>query len=309
MRIKTINILTYLQESNFEYDYYGKIDISINGYSSLQNIKSDSITWIKDESYYKDKLFYGLKNVLVVSSPDIKIKEINNDDIGFIICRNPKEIFFTILNRYFGQEKNDAFISPDSVIMSKKIGQGVCIGNNCYIGPDVIIGDNVVIKNNVSIEGNTKIGNNTVIHSGVVIGTDGFGYFKNNKGKNIKVPHYGGVIIGDDVEIGANTCIDRGTLDDTVIGNNVKISNLCHIAHNVKIHDCCVITAGVVITGSTVIGKNTYIAPGAKIKNQLTIGENSLIGMGAVVLTDVEENKVVVGIPAKVIREKCEGGK
>ena len=303
MCIKAIDILNFLQKSNLKYDYFGRMDISINGYSSLHNIKDNNITWIKNESYYKDDLFSGLKNVLVVSGPDIKIKEVNNDDIGFIICKNPKAIFFTILNKFFSQEKYIEFISPNSVVLCKKIGKGVYIGHNCYVGPDVIIGDHVVIKNNVSIEGKTKIGNNTVIHSGVVIGGDGFGYYKNNIGENIKIPHYGGVTIGENVEIGANVCIDKGTLEDTVIGNNVKISNLCHIAHNVKIHDCCVITAGVVITGSTVIGKDTYIAPGAIIKNQLTIGENSLIGMGAVVLADVEDNKVVVGIPAKVIRE------
>lgn len=167
----------------------------------------------------------------------------------------------------------------------------------------MFIGDNVVIKNNVSIEGKVIIGNNTIIHSGVVIGTDGFGYYQNEEGKNIKVPHYGGVVIGEYVEIGANTCIDRGTLDDTVIGNYVKIDNLCHIGHNCVIEDNSSIVALSMLGGSAEISKNSYIAPGVMIKNQLKIGENSLIGMGAVVTKDVEKNKVVAGVPAKVIRE------
>lgn len=303
MNIKTNDILKYLDELNLEYDYYGKIDFSINRYTSLNNVKNNSITWIKNKSYYKDELFDGIINILLVVSSDINIKEINNQDIGVIICKDPKGVFFSILKKFFKQEKFDEFISPNSVIKTKNIGQNVYIGHNCYIDKDVKIEDNVVIKNNVSIEGKVEIGKNTIIHSGVIIGTDGFGYFKNNEGKNIRVPHYGGVIIGNDVEIGANTCIDRGTLDDTIIGNNVKVSNLCHVAHNVKIHDNCLMTAGVVITGSTVIDKNTYIAPGAVIKNQLTIGENSLVGMGAVVTKDVDKNKVVAGVPAKVIRE------
>jgi len=117
------------------------------------------------------------------------------------------------------------------------------------------------------------------------------------------VPHYGGVVIGQNVEIGANTCIDRGTLDDTIIGNNVKIDNLCHIGHNCIIKDNSSIVALSMLGGSAIIEENSYIAPGVMIKNQLKIGENSLIGIGAVVIKDVEKNKVVAGVPAKVIRE------
>jgi UDP-3-O-[3-hydroxymyristoyl] glucosamine N-acyltransferase len=306
MDIEVNSILNYLKESNLEYDYHGKIDISISRHASLNNIRCNSIIWIKNKSYYREKLFNGVKDVLLVVNSDVNIKDIDNQDISFIICKNPKEVFFSILNEFFKQEDFGDFISPDSIIKTKDIGQNVYIGHNCYIDKEVEIRDNVVIKNNVSIEGKVKIGKSTIIHSGVVIGTDGFGYFKNDKGENIKVSHYGGVVIGNKVEIGANTCIDKGTLDDTVIGDNVKISNLCHVAHNVKIHENCFITAGVVITGSTTIDKNTYIAPGAIIKNQLSIGENSLVGMGAVVIKDVEKDKVVAGVPAKVIRENSQ---
>ena len=303
MEININSILNYLKESDLKYDYYGKDDFFINKYASLNNIKDNSITWIKNKSYFKEELFNGVKNVLLVVDSDINMDEIENKDIGFIICQNPKEVFFSILDEFFKQDKFEDFISPNSVIKTKNIGQNVYIGHNCYIDKNVKIGDNVVIKNNVSIEGKVEIGNNTIIHSGVVIGTDGFGYFKNNEGKNIKVPHYGGVIIGNDVEIGANTCIDRGTLDDTLIGDNVKIDNLCHIAHNVVIKDNCSIIALSMLGGSVVLEQNAYIAPGASVMNQLTIGENSLVGMGAVVTKDVEKNKVVAGVPAKVIRE------
>lgn len=194
-------------------------------------------------------------------------------------------------------------MSPNSVVETNSIGKNVYIGHNCYIGKDVVIGDNVVIKNNVSIEGKVIIGNNAIIHSGVVIGSDGYGYYQDKEGRNIKVPHFGGVIIGENVEIGANTCIDRGTLDNTVIGNNVKIDNLCHIAHNVVIKDNCSVIALSMLGGSVVLEKDSYIAPGAIIKNQLKIGEKSLVGLGAVVIKDVEKNKVVAGVPAKVIKE------
>lgn len=306
MNIKVSSILNYLKESNLEYDYYGKTDFSINKYYSLENISDNGVNWIKNKTYFREELFIGIKNVLLVVSSEIDIKEVHNQDIGFIICKNPKEIFFSILNEFFKQEKLGSFISPNSVIKTKNIGQDVYIGHNCYIDENVKIGDNVVIKNNVSIEGKVEIGNNTTIHSGVVIGTDGFGYFKDSEGKNTKVPHYAGVIIGNDVEIGANTCIDRGTLDDTVIGDNVKIDNLCHIAHNVVIKDNCSVIALSMLGGSVVLSKNSYIAPGASIMNQLLIGENSLVGMGAVVIKDVEKNKIVAGVPAKAIGENIQ---
>lgn len=303
MGMELKSIFEYLEKANLKYEYYGKTNILINRYSSLNNIKNNCITWVKNQSYYKEELLVGLKDVLLVVNSDIDIKAIHNEDLGFIICDNPKEVFFSILNEFFKQPEYKSFISSNSVVETESIGKNVYIGHNCYIGKDVRINDNVVIKNNVSIEGRVEIGKNTILHSGVVIGTDGFGYFQNSDGKNKKVPHYGGVVIGENVEIGANTCIDKGTLDDTIIENNVKIDNLCHIAHNVVIKENSLVIALSMLGGSAVLEKNSYIAPGAIIKNQLTVGENGLVGMGAVVIKNVEKNKVVAGVPAKVIRE------
>lgn len=285
-----------------EYKYRGDDQLVINDFCALNNLRDSSITWIKNIDNFKGCNFTNIKDILVVSNEILK-DEINNKNINFIFCNNPKEVFFSILKEFFKQKEYNKYISPNSVVETTSIGESVYIGHNCYIGSGVIIGDNVVIKNHISIEGRVKIGNNTTIHSGVVIGTDGFGYFQNSDGKNIKVPHYGGVVIGKDVEIGANTCIDRGTLEDTIIGNNVKIDNLCHIAHNVIIKDNCSVIALSMLGGSVILEKDSYIAPGAIIKNQLTIGENSLVGLGAVVIKDVEKNKVVAGVPAKIIKE------
>lgn len=305
MNINISDILSFLKSVNLEYSYIGNRELEICEYSSLNNVKGNSITWIKNiENFSKDK-FNNIANLLIVSNEILNI-EIQNKNPSFIFCKNPKEVFFCILNEFFKREQYVDYISPNSIIETKTIGRNVYIGHNCYIGKEVIISDNVVIKNNVSIEGKVIIGEDTIIHSGVVIGTDGYGYFQNSEGKNMKVPHYGGVVIGKDVEIGANTCIDRGTLDDTIIGNSVKIDNLCHIAHNVVIKDNCSVIALSMLGGSAVLEKNSYIAPGVMVKNQLVVGENSLVGMGAVVIKDVEKNKVVAGVPAKVIREKIE---
>jgi UDP-3-O-[3-hydroxymyristoyl] glucosamine N-acyltransferase len=148
------------------------------------------------------------------------------------------------------------------------------------------------------------LGKNTFIGENCSIGNDGFGYIQDENKKWIKFPHYGDVVIGDDVEIGNNVCIDRGTLSNTIIGNGVKIDNLVHIAHNVEIGENTLIIAQTMIGGSSKIGKDCWISPSTSIKNGINIGDNVLIGMGAVVLKDVENNKVMVGNPAKELIKK-----
>lgn len=137
-------------------------------------------------------------------------------------------------------------------------------------------------------------GDAVLIGSNNSIGFEGFGF---HKGK--RIPHKGGVLIGSNVEIGSNTCIDRAVIGDTVIGDNVKIDNLVHIAHGVKIGNGSIIVAGAVICGSVTIGENVWVGANACIRQHLTIGDNAVIGMGAVVVKDVPAGQTVAGNPAK----------
>lgn len=146
-------------------------------------------------------------------------------------------------------------------------------------------------------------GKNFITGQNCSIGNDGFGYIKDKDGKWLKFPHFGNVIIGDDVEIGNNVCIDRGALSNTIIGNGVKIDNLVHIAHNVEIGDNTLIIAQSMVGGSTKIGSDCWISPSTSIKNGIKIGNGVLIGMGAVVIRDVEDNKIMVGNPAKELKK------
>jgi UDP-3-O-[3-hydroxymyristoyl] glucosamine N-acyltransferase LpxD len=301
LNINIRRILDYLTSVNITYDFVGNDQVTIQHYSSLKNIKDKSITWVKNVDNFDISSLNNNSDLLVVSNNINDIGPLSGK-VSFIFCDNSKEVFFTIVKQFYIEYEYKKYISPNSIIECELLGENIYIGHNCYIGKEVVIHDNVVIKHNVTIEGKVIIGKKSIIHSGVVIGTDGYGYFKNSEGIDSKVPHSGGVIIGEEVEIGANTCIDRGTMDNTFIGNHVKIDNLCHIAHNVIIEENCNLVAHSIICGSVVVKKNSYIAPGAIIKNQLTIGENSLIGLGAVVVRDVEDNKVVAGNPAKVIR-------
>lgn len=204
--------------------------------------------------------------------------------------------------KHYVYADNDEGIHPTAVIESKISGKNVYIGPFVYIGKNVTIGNNCKINSNVSIYGNTVIGNNVIVDSCTVIGADGFGFEKNNSGKWEKFPHIGGVEIHDDVEIGANTCIDRGTLENTVIGKGTKIDNLVHIAHNVTIGTNCVVIAQSLIAGSCVIEDNAYIAMSVCVRNGIKIGKNSVVGMGAVVTKNVSPNITVFGVPAKPIK-------
>jgi len=148
------------------------------------------------------------------------------------------------------------------------------------------------------------IGEDCFIDSGTVIGTYGFGYYRSPEGVPLKVPDLGRIVIGDRVSIGANTSIGRGTIGDTLIENDVKIGNLCHLGHDVKIGNKSLIITGSILAGWVRIEADVYVAPSSTIINRACIGESAFIGMGSVVLTDVEGGKKVAGVPARVIGER-----
>jgi UDP-3-O-[3-hydroxymyristoyl] glucosamine N-acyltransferase len=149
---------------------------------------------------------------------------------------------------------------------------------------------------------NCLIGNKCIIHSGTVIGSDGFGYFK-HEGKHLKIPQTGIVRIEDDVEIGANTTIDRAALDETVIGEGTKIDNLVQIAHNVKIGKHCIIVSQAGIAGSAVIGDNTIVSGQAGIIDHIKIGKNAVIIAQSGIMKEVKDGEIMFGSPAKPYRQ------
>lgn len=294
--ISITEILSFLKERNIDFSFQGCCSDRVIGFSSLNHYKNGTITWVKNPASFGEKK-ENLPMQLVITEQNSGLNPKN-----IIEADNSKEIFFSVLRQFWG-EVEEREIAGDSVILTKSIGKNVSIGHHCFVGKDVVIEDNVQIGNNVQIECPCHIGDNSTIASGVVIGTDGFGYFQDNQGQYQKVPHFGGVWIGSKVEIGANTCIDRGTIDDTCIGDNVKIDNLCHIAHNVQIGENSLVIALSMIGGSATLEKDVYIAPGCLIKNQIEIEKDAFVGMGTVVLCNVPQNKVVVGVPAKILRD------
>ena len=184
------------------------------------------------------------------------------------------------------------------------IGQNVIIGNNvkiypnCFIGDNVVIGDNCIFFAGVKIYSETEIGSNCNFHSGCVVGSDGFGFAPAEDGTFSKIPQIGNVIIGDDVNVGANTTIDRATLGSTIIGKGVKLDNHIQIAHNVEIGGNTVIAAQTGIAGSTKIGNNCMIGGQVGFAGHIVIGNNVRIQAQSGVGKNVKDGEILQGSPA-----------
>lgn len=289
--------LDFLQQDGQSIDFVGNAATVIEKIANIRELEDNCIAWIKKKSFLTEDVEAALsnhKNILIVAPFAV-------ENANTIITKNPKRTFFSILNE-FVSVKRTVGLHPTATVATDQIGNNVVIGANCYIGPDVVIGDNVIIHHNVVIECPCTIGEGSEIFSGVVIGTEGFGYYYDEENVPVREQHYMGVRIGKHVDIGANTTVDRGLLGDTVIGDNVKIDDHCHIAHNDLIHENALIIAGTILCGSVEIGKNAYLAPGCIILNQMKVEEEAYVGVGSVVIRNIKKGKKVFGVPAGVLK-------
>ena len=195
------------------------------------------------------------------------------------------------------------YIGPNVVIeRGAGIGAGTVIGSGCYVGENSDIGQKSRIDSNVVIYHNCKIGNNCIIQANTTIGSTGFGYYFID-GRHQLIPHNGGVIIEDFVEIGANCCIDRAKFGNTVIGSGTKIDNLVQIAHNVIIGKCCIILSQVAIAGSCKIGDGVVFGGQVGIADNVEIGEGAMIGGQSGVMSDIPAGQKVLGSPPTELKQ------
>jgi UDP-3-O-[3-hydroxymyristoyl] glucosamine N-acyltransferase len=219
--------------------------------------------------------------------------------------------------------KFDEDIHPTAVVhQTATIGKGCKIGAGCFVGRDVILGDDVTLYPHVTIFDETKIGSGTVIwsgtvirerceigshcifHSNVSIGADGFGYRMREDGRGlVKIPHIGNVVVGHGVEIGANSCVDRGKFSSTIIGDGCKIDNLVQIAHNCVLGRSCIMAGNSGLAGSVTLGDGVIIGGSASIKDHITIHSGATVGAGSGVMNDVPAGKTVLGYPARDSKE------
>ena len=214
-----------------------------------------------------------------------------------IRVKNPKVALAEVGNHFFVKAPMPGIHSTAIIDSEAQIGKNVTIGPYCVIRK-AKIGANSIIESYVKIYDNVEMGENCHIYDSVVLGAPGFGWEKDENGNNFRFPQIGGVIIGNNVEIGCQSCVDRGALSDTVIGDYTKIDSDCKIAHNNIIGQNVVVTGSNSIAGSNVIEDNVWIGPNCSFKEWGHIGRGSFIGIGSVVITNVKEKERVFGNPA-----------
>jgi UDP-3-O-[3-hydroxymyristoyl] glucosamine N-acyltransferase len=276
--------------------YDGPGDRLIRGAAPLQDATADHISFLGNPRYAPQLRTTKAGAVLVPN-------EMDGSDPRFIRVSKPHAALAKVIARWFNSPALARGISPlASISPTATIGSNVTIGAFVAIGDDVVIGDDTTIYPNVSIYHRCKIGKRCVLHSGVVIGADGFG-FATEDGRHHKIPQIGSVRIEDDVEIGANSAVDRAVLGETVIGEGTKIDNLVQIGHNVRIGKHCLIVSQVGIAGSSELGDYVVAAGQSGISGHLKIGNGAQITGGAKVFHDVPDGTKVVGNPAVPFRE------
>ncbi|EMI5491405.1 UDP-3-O-(3-hydroxymyristoyl)glucosamine N-acyltransferase [Providencia stuartii] len=306
--MSSIRLADLAQQLNAQL--HGDGDIVITGIAPMYSANNQQITFLSD-SRYSDKLAECQAAAVVLTAKDLEACK-----VAALVVDNPYLAYARMAQIMDTTPSPAENIHASAVIAEDAIlGSNVAVGANAVIESGVVLGDNVVIgagcfvgKNtrigagsrlwaNVSIYHHIEIGEQCLIQSGTVIGSDGFGY-ANDRGKWVKIPQLGTVIIGDHVEIGACTTIDRGALDNTVIGSNVIIDNQCQIAHNVTIGEGTAVAGGVIMAGSLKIGRYCMIGGASVINGHMEICDKvTVTGMGMVMRPITEPGVYSSGIP------------
>ncbi len=292
----------------------GDGNVTVTNFGKIEEAKQGELSFLANPKY--EEFVYTTKASIIIINENFIFKQ---KVVATIIrVKDAYTAFATLLNIYqqlkqqqlVGIEQpsfidNSATIGENVYIAAfAYIGKNVKVGDNVKIYPQVFIGDNVIIGNNVQLNSGVKIyfnsilGNNIIIHSGTIIGSDGFGFAPETNGEFKKIPQIGNVIIEDNVEIGANSCIDRATIGSTIIRSGVKLDNLIQIAHNVDVGANTVIAAQVGISGSTKIGTNVMIGGQAGLAGHIIVGNGTKINGKSGVTKNTIPNTSLTGNPA-----------
>ena len=297
----------------------GNISEKITAPEQLEMASSTEISFIGNKKF--EKYWENSKASVAVVNEDIGIEP--GENRAFIKVKNADLAMSQVLELFAPAPPQFAVeIHPTAVVDSTAvIGKGTKIGAGSYIGPNVKIGDNSIIYANVTILDESTVGSNTIIWSGTVIrerchvgnhcvlhpnctiGADGFGFRPCPERGLVKIPQIGNVILHDWVEIGANSCVDRGKFSSTIVGFGCKIDNLVQIGHNSRLGKFCIMAGNSGLAGSVTLGNGVIIGGSASIKDHTTLGDGVIIGAGSGVAADVEAGKTMLGYPAIEARD------
>ncbi len=268
----------------------GKADVLIRQVGSLEGAGSGQITFLSDPRH-KAKLASTRASAVVVGSAGESLTRLPR-----IVCDRPYAYFARVSQLFNPAFTQAVGVHPGAVVaQSARIGRGVSIGAGCVVGEGVTIGDDSCLYPNVTVYTGCTVGARAILHSGAVIGADGFGIAPED-GRWVKFPQIGAVRIGDDVEIGANTTVDRGAIEDTVIGDGVKLDNQIQVGHNVRIGEPTAIAGCVGIAGSAEIGKRCTIGGAAVILGHLRLADDVHVSAGTLISRSILKPGTYTGV-------------
>ncbi len=288
---------------------HGDNQTAVSGLTTLSEADPDALSFIANDKMSKAAATLRVAALLVHRHlPDLAVPQ--------IVVDNPMLAFARVAQTFFVRRQAprgiaeyviqgaDVRIGADpSIWPFVTLGDRVTIGNRVtlypgvFVGSDSTIGDDSVLYPNVVVREGCSLGARVIVHGGTVIGADGFGYVQ-HQGRHHKIPQLGGVVIEDDVELGANVTVDRATFGRTLVKQGTKVDNLVQIAHNVTVGEHCILVAQVGIAGSTTIGHHVMIGGQAGLADHITIGDQVMIAAKAGVIRSIESNQVVGGVPA-----------
>jgi UDP-3-O-[3-hydroxymyristoyl] glucosamine N-acyltransferase len=292
--IKTKEIIDFL--GNDVISVFGSIE-----HSQIEYLRAPEYTldWINSSRDDKQTIAENTKAKVIIADGDVDyLAKMKSRNMVLIKVKNPKLAIAKIANEFFVVKIEPKIAQSAIVHPEAKIGKNVFIGSNASIGK-CKIGDDVAIFPNSVINDNVEIGNHVIIQSGAIIGTDGLGCERQGDGTLVKFPHFGGISISNNVEIGANCQIARGVFTNTIIGEGTKINGLCFIAHNCIIGKNVLITGNSMLAGSVKVNDNVTIYSNVIVREHRIIGKGATIGMGAVVTKNIPAGETWIGNPAK----------
>jgi UDP-3-O-[3-hydroxymyristoyl] glucosamine N-acyltransferase len=290
---------------------------SVTSIAPLDRATAGDLSFLASAKYTDDFARTGASVVLVAPEFESTV----GGSAACVIVAKPHDALLSLIPTFYRAAAfapgvhPTAVIDPSAVIGADcriepyvVIGAGSTVGARCWIGAGAVIGDDVILGDDVrlypqtTVYGGTRVGDRSTLHAGVRVGGDGFGYVYRD-GAHTKIPHVGRCIIGRDVEIGANSAIDRGSIDDTVIGDGTKLDNLVHVGHNVRIGRLCLLMAQVGVAGSSRIEDGAILAGQVGIAGHLTVGAQARLAAQAGVISDVPAGETWGGYPARPHRE------
>ncbi|NQY74853.1 MAG: UDP-3-O-(3-hydroxymyristoyl)glucosamine N-acyltransferase [Candidatus Margulisbacteria bacterium] len=289
--------------------------IDVKGIDTLEDAKEGSLSFLLESSFLpkglisKASAFISFGDLEKISKPYIKVKDPRKAMAEVILLYNPPQDVIHSISPQASVSRQASISEPVTIGAFSSIGDHTCIGEHTHIYPQVTIGNNCTIGKHCILYPNTvlydgiEIGDHVIINAGCVIGADGFGYYQENS-QWIKIPHVGHVVIKDWVELGANTCIDRGCLGNTFIGEGTKIDNVTQVGHNCHIGNHSALAAFVGLSGSTTLGDHVSVGGQAGFSGHLEVGSHTTIAAKSGVTKSVPSKRVFSGFPAQDHKEE-----